>query len=127
VVVTKAGKKTYGLERFFSSLYGKSLTGLSFFTLSLVSVQEKRSFPIRVEQVIKSDRENLSQGSENTESSPPKGQVKRPKASRSKNQTVGTALDPIPKNRGGRPAGRKNQNKSAVPPNPELLQIQGWI
>jgi IS4 transposase len=100
VVVTKAGKKTYGLERFFSSLYGKSLTGLSFFTLSLVSVQQKRSFPLRVEQVIKSDREKLSPVSENTESSPPKGQVKRPKASRSKNQTVGTAIDPIPKNRG---------------------------
>lgn len=41
VVVTKAGKKTYGIERFFSSLYGKSLTGLSFFTLSLVSVSAK--------------------------------------------------------------------------------------
>ena len=30
VVVTKAGKRTYGLERFFSSLYGKSVSGLSF-------------------------------------------------------------------------------------------------
>jgi hypothetical protein len=127
VVVTKAGKKTYGLERFFSSLYGKSLTGLSFFTLSLVSVQQKRSFPIRVEQVIKSDREKLSQGSENTESRRPKGQAKRHKASRSKNQTVPTAPEPIPKNQGGRPAGRKNKNKSAVPLNPELLLLQSWI
>ena len=39
VVVTKAGKHTYGLDRFFSSLYGKPVPGLSFFTLALVSIQ----------------------------------------------------------------------------------------
>jgi len=32
VVVTKAGKHTDGLDRFFSSLYGKPVPGLSFFT-----------------------------------------------------------------------------------------------
>jgi hypothetical protein len=41
VVVTKSGKQTYGIERFFSSLYGKSLNGLSFFTFSNVSVSAK--------------------------------------------------------------------------------------
>jgi hypothetical protein len=30
-VVTKAGRKTYGLDRFFSSIYGRSVPGLSFF------------------------------------------------------------------------------------------------
>jgi len=29
-VVPKAGKHTYGLERFFSSLYGKPIPGLAF-------------------------------------------------------------------------------------------------
>ncbi len=32
-VVTKAGQKTYGLDRFFSSLYGKPVPGLSFFRI----------------------------------------------------------------------------------------------
>ena len=32
VVVTKAGKITHGLDRFFSSLYGKPVPGLAFFT-----------------------------------------------------------------------------------------------
>lgn len=32
VVGTKAGKQTYGLARFFSSLYGKPVPGLAFFT-----------------------------------------------------------------------------------------------
>ena len=35
VVATKAGKHTHGLDRFFSSLYGKPVPGLAFFTLSL--------------------------------------------------------------------------------------------
>ena len=32
VVVTKAGKATHGLDRFFASLYGKAVPGLAFFT-----------------------------------------------------------------------------------------------
>src|SRR4029453_16832579 len=44
VVATKAGKHTHGLDRFFSSLYGKPVPGLAFFTLSLVSTQQRRSF-----------------------------------------------------------------------------------
>jgi putative transposase len=50
VIVTKAGKHTHGLDRFFASLYGKPVPGLAFFTLSLVSVQKRRSFPMRIEQ-----------------------------------------------------------------------------
>src|SRR3982074_3397310 len=45
VVATKAGKHTHGLDRFFSSLYGKPVPGLAFFALSLVRVQARRSFP----------------------------------------------------------------------------------
>src|SRR5262245_56015673 len=45
VIVTKAGKHTHGLDRFFASLYGKPVPGLAFFTLSLVSGQKRRSFP----------------------------------------------------------------------------------
>ena len=42
VVVTKAGKTTHGLDRFFASLYGKPVPGLAFFALSLVSIQRRR-------------------------------------------------------------------------------------
>lgn len=57
VVIGKSGKQTYGLDRFFSSLDSKPILGLSFFTLSLVSVEQRHSFPIQIEQVIKSDIE----------------------------------------------------------------------
>jgi hypothetical protein len=35
-IVTKSGKKTYGLDRFFSGLYGKPVPGLSFFALDSI-------------------------------------------------------------------------------------------
>ena len=56
-VVTKAGQETYGIERFFSSIFGKPVRGLAFFTLSLVSVNERKSYPLLVEQVVRSTAE----------------------------------------------------------------------
>ena len=47
VVVTKAGTHTHGLDRFFSRLDGKPGPGLACFTWSLVSTQERCSFPLR--------------------------------------------------------------------------------
>src|SRR5213594_23598 len=59
-VVTKAGKQTYGLDRFFAGLYGKSVPGLAFFTLSLISTKERRSFPLAVEQVVRTAEEQAA-------------------------------------------------------------------
>ena len=60
VVVTQAGKHTYGLDRFFSSLYGKPIPGIAFFAFSLVSVQARRAFPVRVAQVMRSAAEQAA-------------------------------------------------------------------
>jgi putative transposase len=60
VVVSKAGKQTYGLDRFYASHYGKPIPGLSFFALSLVDVQARRSFPMRVEQVARTQAEKAA-------------------------------------------------------------------
>lgn len=102
VVITKAGKKTHGLDRFFSSLFSKPVPGLSFFALSLVSVEKRHSFPIQIEQVIKSDVEK-----NNVSPSPEvKSQEKRGR---------------------GRPKGSKNKNKKEVIFTPELLRIKKMI
>jgi hypothetical protein len=106
VIVTKAGKHTHGLDRFFASLYGKPVPGLAFFTLSLVSVQARRSFPIRVEQVVRSDAEKAA--------SKAKAAAKKPKA-------------PCEKRRPGRPQGSKNQPKADETCPPELRRIAGWL
>src|SRR5215470_19872424 len=82
VVVTKAGKTTYGLDRFFSSLYGKAVPGLCFLSLSLLSVKRRTSYPVLIEQVEKSAAASVQ--------APPKqtgrGQQGRPKGSKNRNR-----------------------------------------
>ena len=55
VVVSKSGQETYGIDRFFSSLYGKAIPGLSFLAVSLVSVKNRRSYPMIMEQIVRSN------------------------------------------------------------------------
>jgi len=102
VVVTKAGKHTYGLDRFFSSLYGTPIPGLAFFALSLVSVQARRAFPVRVEQVVRSEAEKAA--------SKAKAAAKQQKPS-------------TPPRRPGRPKGSRNTPKAEVTRTPELSRI----
>jgi putative transposase len=106
VVATKAGTHTHGLDRFFSSLYGKPVPGLAFFTLSLVGTQQRRSFPIRVEQVVRSDAEKAA--------SKAKAEAKKQPSS-------------TPKRRPGRPKGSKNTPKADVPLTPECGRITGML
>ncbi len=51
--VTKSGKLTYGLDRFFCSIFGKPVCGIAFLCLSVISVKRRKSYPVMMEQVIK--------------------------------------------------------------------------
>jgi DDE superfamily endonuclease len=106
VIVTKAGKHTHGLDRFFSSLYGKPVPGLAFFTLSLVSIQKRRSFPMRIEQGVRSDEEKAAS----------KAQADAKKQQRS-----------AAKRRPGRPKGSKNTHKAAATLTLELGRITAML
>jgi len=105
VVVTKAGKHTHGLDRFFSSLYGKPVPGLAFFTLSLISTRERHSFPLRREQVVRSAAERAA-------------------AAHRRDQT---ATPPATPRKRGRPKGSTNTDKTAVILTPELQRIKGMV
>ncbi len=56
-MVTKAGKKTFGLDRFFSSLYDKVVPGLACFSLALVQVGSRQAYSLSNEQVVRTDEE----------------------------------------------------------------------
>ena len=101
-VVTKSGKQTYGLDRFFSSLYGKPVPGLSFFSLSLISVKARTSYPVMMEQGFK-------------EAAAPPAK----KASRKKGKK--------PAGKKGRRAGSKNKNRREVELKPYLVHIQTML
>ena len=60
VVVSKAGKKTHGLDRFFSGVQQQVIPSLSFFTFSLVNVREEQSYPMQTTQMVKSAEEKAA-------------------------------------------------------------------
>ena len=103
VVVSKAGKETYGLDRFFSGIQQQVIAGLSFFTFSLVNVREEQSYPMQATQMVKSPEEKAAS---------------KAKAEAKKVQKTGEAR------KRGRPKGSKNKDKQGVALNPELLRIQ---
>jgi DDE superfamily endonuclease len=106
VVVTKAGKATHGLDRFFASLYGKPVPGLAFFTLSLVSVQARHAFPMRVEQVVRSAEEKAAS---------------KAKADAKQSKSLGA------KRRPGRPKGSTNHSQVTVTCTPALVRITAML
>jgi putative transposase len=106
VVVTKDGDWTYGLDRFFASLLSRVVPGLAFFTLALISTRARRSSPVCLEQVVRSEVEKA--------------------ASRAQAAAKRAAKPAEPRKR-GRPKGSKNKAAAEVVLSPELLRIQAML
>ncbi|BAP56493.1 transposase, IS4 family [Thioploca ingrica] len=81
--VMKSGKHTHGLGRYFSSIYNQAVPGLSFFTLSLISVKQRRVFPVITDPVEKEPDQEMPK---KTVSPPGNQKSGRPKGSRNKTQ-----------------------------------------
>jgi putative transposase len=109
VVISKSGKESYGVEKFYSSLYDKPIQGLSFFALSLVSIEQRKAFPISIEQAIKPKVEKPKKLKEETQ-----------------NPEEETNQETL-KKKGGRPKGSKNKDKREVVFTSELLRIRSLI
>jgi putative transposase len=52
VVVSKSGKQTHGVGRFYSSLDKRPIPSVSFLTLSLIDVEQRQSYPLQIEQLL---------------------------------------------------------------------------
>lgn len=50
VVVSKAGKTTHGVGRFYSSIAGRPIGAVSFLAASVVDVAARKAYPVQVEQ-----------------------------------------------------------------------------
>lgn len=111
-VVTKSGKKTHGIDRFFSSLYEKVVPGLSLFTLSLISTKHRTSFPLMIQQIVRSEgKPTCTEDLSSTEHS---------KENQNNSKLKG-------ENRPGRPKGSKNKNKGNINLSPYLCFVQSML
>ena len=52
VVVSKAGKGTHGVGRFYSSLAQRVIPSISFMVVSLIDVERRQSYPLCIEQIV---------------------------------------------------------------------------
>ncbi len=98
VVIGKAGTETHGLDRFFSGLQKQVIPGLSFFVFSLVDVEEEHSYPLEMNQVVKSAEEKAASKAKKearkSKKSAEKGKPGRPKGSQNKVKSDQVALNP---------------------------------
>jgi len=97
VVITKSGKVTHGLGRFYSSIQKQPVSSLCFINLSLLNVDSRRSYPLVTEQLL---REKVKESAPKSASL-----LKKP----------------------GRPKGSKNKNRANVELSAFQLQLQRCI
>jgi len=108
-VITKSGKLTFGLDRFFSGTLGIPVKSIAVFVLSLINIRERRSYPTMVRQIVRSEAEKEAA----------KARTKKHKAKKSK---------PMPsKGKPGRPKGSKNRDKTQIELTPELSRLQEML
>jgi putative transposase len=115
-VVSKAGKHTHGVGRFFSSLYEQPIQGMSFFCLSVVSLESSTAWPLRIAQFLPGQKTK-----ETVQKSPSSASTREAKAAES------TSIVPRSKRSVGRPKGSRNKDKTQVTLTPELRLIQREI
>lgn len=103
VVEDKAGKKTHGINWFYSSIVGKVIRAVSYHVVSIVDTQRKESFVLNHHQTVKDEQE--------------KPKKKRPKAKKKKRkQAKAVASEQQPTKRSaGRPKGSKNKQNVKEP------------
>jgi hypothetical protein len=104
-VISKSGKHTFGLDRFFSSLFDRAIPGIACFSLALIWVQKRHAYSLSNEQVVRTEEE--------------KQQAKQRQHNRK-----GRSKTHAPAKPKGRPKGSKNKNKAEQPLCAELLGIQ---
>jgi putative transposase len=107
-VISKAGKKTFGLDRFFSSLADKAIPAVACFSIALIHVGRRHAYSLSNEQVLRTEAE--------------KAQAKQRQQQRQERKKK-----PGPRRPKGRPAGSKNKNKADPPLSPELVRIQAQM
>lgn len=101
--VTKTGKETHGLDRFFSALQRRTRRGLAFFAISVINPQQRSSSVVRMAQMSRKE-------STNSRSRPTKNKSARKSGPR-----------------GGRPKGSKSRNRRDVELPAHLLNLQSML
>lgn len=95
VVEDKAGKKTHGVNWFYSSIVGKVIRSVSNHVVSLVDTKREHSFPLTHKQTIKPVKKKKKKAKQSTKQEKKevvKGKPGRPKGSKNKQNVKSSGL-----------------------------------
>ena len=104
VVISKEGKHSYGLDRFYSSIENRVRKSLAFMNLSVIDVENRKAYPLINKQIVKENKEGFKKD-------------KNTKKSKKKTK----------KRKKGRPKGSGNKDKKEVELSPYLKSVQESI
>ena len=102
VVVSKSGKNTYGVDRFYSSIQNQVIKSVAFLELVLIDVNTRKAYPLSTQQIVKEHKTGCKKD-------------RSKKAKTEKNSKV------------GRPEGSGNKDKKEVELSKYLIFIQSTI
>jgi len=86
VIVSKSGKKTYGVDRFYSSIQNQVIRSLAFLNISLIDVENRKAYPISMQQIVKESKDGCIKDKTKKQKNKKKRGVGRPKGSGNKNK-----------------------------------------
>jgi hypothetical protein len=86
VIVSKSGKKTYGVDRFYSSIQNQVIKSLAFLNISLIDVENRKAYPISMQQIVKESKDGCIKDKTKKQKNKKKRGVGRPKGSGNKNK-----------------------------------------
>lgn len=89
VVITKSGKKTYGIDRFYSSIQNQVIKSIAFLHIVLINTETKKAYPLYTKQIVKDNKTGCKKVKTKTaKQSTQKRKVGRPKGSANKDKTA---------------------------------------
>ena len=119
-VISKAGKATHGLDRFYSSMASRPIPGVAVFTIAMANLDEREAIPVSFEQVIRTDEEK-AEAKKRTKARKVAAQLAKAR------KKEGATSTPANQGKSGRPIGSVNKNKAEITLSPELLRISEQI
>jgi len=81
VVVSKSGKKTYGIDLYYSSIQNQVIRSIAFLQLVLIDVNTRKAYPLSTQQIVKENKEGCKKTKieKNTRAGRPLGSINKDK------------------------------------------------
>ena len=86
VIVSKSGKKTHGIDRFYSSIENQVIKSIGFLELTLIDVDKRKAYPTFTKQIVRDNKTGCKKDRSKKDKTVKSNKVGRPKGSGNKSK-----------------------------------------